>query len=301
MGPIMTSFKDRIAQLQDRVEARLEACLPGPEEEPPRLHQAMRYAVLDGGKRFRPLLVYAAGEALGVSPDVLDAPAIAVELVHCFSLVHDDLPAMDDDDLRRGRATVHVAFDEATAILAGDALHVLAFEALVANPQLADEPEARLDMVRVLARACGSRGMTGGQAMDLAAEGQQLTEAQLETLHSRKTGDLIRASILLACAARPGLDAQRQTALERFGRRLGLAFQVTDDLLDIEGSTERLGKPQGADQALDKATYPRLLGMDGAKRKAAALYDEALEYLAPLGGAADPLRAMLDLAVHRDH
>ena len=295
------SFRTQIPELVKRVEQQLERWLPDPSIEPSILHEAMRYSVLGGGKRIRPMLVYATGQSLDIDLDCLDGPAVAIELVHCYSLVHDDLPAMDDDDLRRGRPTTHRQYDESTAILVGDALQMMAFEVLTSDPAMISNSAAQLDIVNILAYACGSRGMTGGQAIDLASEGQTLTEAQLETLHSYKTGYLILASILMACASKPELADETRQRLDRFGRSIGLAFQIRDDLLDVEGSTEKIGKIQGADEALKKATYPALLGIERAKERVQELYNEAMECLSPLGDAAEPLRTLTDMIVNRDH
>jgi farnesyl diphosphate synthase len=276
------------ARCRARCESTLEAVLPAAEIEPARLHQAMRYAALGPGKRIRPLLCYGAGEALGVSPALLDRPAAAVELIHAYSLVHDDLPAMDDDDLRRGRPTCHRAFDEATAILAGDALQSLAFQTLAEASDL--PPATRVAMVENLARASGSRGMAGGQAFDLAAEGQHLDRALLEHIHIHKTGALIRAAVRMAILADGPVDAERAERLDRYAKCLGLAFQIQDDILDVEGDSATLGKTAGRDQVLDKATYPSIVGLAEAKELAATLIGDALSALAVFNERADPLR-----------
>ncbi len=273
-----------------RADEALEQWLPGEELNPSRLHAAMRYAVLDGGKRVRPLLVYAAGQACGVPETHLDAPAVAVELIHAYSLVHDDLPAMDDDDLRRGKPTVHRAFDEATAILTGDALQSLAFHVLARGLDAAIPPGQRLAMLDELAMASGSRGMAGGQAMDLAATGRTPNIAELEDLHIHKTGALIRASVRLGALCRPEVDEQTLQRLDHFAKCIGLAFQIRDDILDVEGDAESLGKQPGVDQALGKATYPSLLGLEEARAEADHLYRDALASLEPLGDAANMLR-----------
>jgi len=280
-----------------RTEATLERLLPDPAIEPSRLHAAMRHATLGGGKRMRPLLVYAAGTALGAGEALLDAPAAAVELVHAYSLVHDDLPAMDDDDLRRGRPTVHVAFDEATAILAGDALQTLAFSALAA----ADAPaQLRIDWVRTLAGASGVTGMCGGQALDIDATGQSQALPQLERMHALKTGALIHAAMRMGALAADA-DAGTLAQLDRFAAALGLAFQVRDDLLDIEASSEQLGKTAGKDAAQAKSTYPALLGMEGARAKLEDLAAAMRDALAPFGDRAAALAALGELAVRRSH
>jgi farnesyl diphosphate synthase len=246
------------------------------------------------------VLVYATGQALGVSPGELDGPACAVELIHAYSLIHDDLPAMDDDDLRRGKPTCHRAFDEATAILAGDALQALAFYILAHDPAMPDNPTARLAMIEHLALASGSRGMAGGQAIDLASEGQQLDLAELENMHIHKTGALIRASVRLgALSATPG--AEQLDALDHYAKCIGLAFQIRDDILDIEGDTETLGKQQGADIARNKSTYPALLGLDEARQHARELHEEAVGRLALFGDEADPLRWLSAYIVERGH
>ncbi|AGA90554.1 geranylgeranyl pyrophosphate synthase [Thioflavicoccus mobilis 8321] len=288
------------AQCQARVEAALDRCLPKAEIQPGQLHAAMRYAALGGGKRIRPILAYAAAQAIGLAPERVNAPACAVELIHAYSLIHDDLPAMDDDDLRRGRLTCHKAFDEATAILAGDALQTLAFQTLTTAEGLSIE--ARLAMVDTLARAAGSRGMVGGQAMDLAAEGQTLDRVSLESIHIHKTGALIRAAVQMATQALPGLDPEIAQRLDHYAKCLGLAFQIRDDILDVEGETAVIGKTQGKDQTQAKATYPALLGLAGAKEAAATLIDDAHESLAALDPQATaPLRWLADYMVQRDH
>jgi farnesyl diphosphate synthase len=273
-----------------RVGQALDSWLPDDRLPPTRLHEAMRYALLGAGKRVRPVLVYAGGAALGIRPERLDGPACAVEMIHAYSLVHDDLPAMDDDDLRRGRPTCHKAFDEATAILVGDALQSLAFQVLAKDEGMEVGAEARLQMIELLARAAGSRGMAGGQALDLDAEGRELNIVELENIHIHKTGALIRASVGMATLAQAGADRDQVRHLDRYAKCIGLAFQVQDDILDVTGDTATLGKTQGKDQRQDKATYPALLGLSGAREKAQALCDEALAALDGLGAGADPLR-----------
>ncbi|WP_295405103.1 (2E,6E)-farnesyl diphosphate synthase [uncultured Thiocystis sp.] len=273
---------------QARLETALDELLPRASVPPLRLHEAMRYSVLGGGKRIRPLLTYATGEALGIEPARLDRPACAVEFIHAYSLIHDDLPAMDDDDLRRGRPTCHRAFDDATAILAGDALQTLAFQALAEATGL--DAQIRIAMVEQLARASGSRGMVGGQALDLEAEGKALDVAMLEHIHIHKTGALIRASVQMGILAHGSLDADRAERLDRYAKCLGLAFQIQDDVLDVEGDTALIGKTAGRDQALDKATYPALVGLAEAKEMAADLIGEALTAIEILPDGADPMR-----------
>jgi geranylgeranyl pyrophosphate synthase len=247
---------DRLAACGARVEACLERWLPRADKTPGRLHEAMRYAVLGGGKRVRPVLVYFTGAALGVPESRLDGPAAAVELIHAYSLVHDDLPAMDDDDLRRGRATCHRAFDEATAILAGDALQVLAFEILAADPSMVPDPAHRLDIIRLLARASGTAGMAGGQAVDLEAAGRVLPLEALEQMHRLKTGALIHASVMMAAASADELLPNLEDALDAYGAAIGLAFQIQDDILDVEGDTGVLGKRAQADAVRCQARLP---------------------------------------------
>ena len=292
-------FKAWRAASQTRAENALNQWLPAAHILPARLHNAMRYAVLGGGKRVRPLLVYAAGSALGVEMAALDGPACAVELIHAYSLVHDDLPAMDDDDLRRGKPTFHKAFDDATAILAGDALQTLAFYILAHDPAMRAGASARLQMVEALALASGSRGMVGGQAIDLAAVGRTLNLPELEDMHIHKTGALIRASVALGALSNQQLDHDIFHRLDHYSRCIGLAFQIRDDILDIESDTVTLGKTQGADIARNKPTYPSLLGMAEAKQRARNLYQEALECLAPLDARADPLREIAAYIVQR--
>jgi farnesyl diphosphate synthase len=250
----------------------------------------MRYASLTGGKRVRPSLVYAAGRAIGTDPARLDGPACAVEFIHAYSLVHDDLPAMDDDALRRGQPTCHKAFDEATAILAGDALQTLAFQVLAADEDMQAEPGTRIEMLETLARATGSRGMAGGQALDLACAGVDLDLAQLENIHIHKTGALIRASVRLATLSAQAPEPVAASRLDRYAKCLGLAFQIRDDILDVEGDTAVLGKTSGKDAVQNKATYPALLGLSEAQEKADSLIQEALDSLEPLDERADPLR-----------
>ena len=285
-----------LARWLQRVEARLEAALPDASRAPQALHAAMRYAVLGGGKRLRPLLVYAAGAATGADEARLDAPAAAVELIHAFSLVHDDLPAMDDDDLRRGRPTVYVAFDEVIVILVGDALQSLAFSVLAGAPV---DASLRVAWLASLADATGAAGMCGGQALDMAGTGQRLAPTELEQLHALKTGALIRACVRMGAQA-GSADAATLATLGDYASALGLAFQIRDDLLDIEGDSAQLGKTAGKDQAQDKSTYPSLLGMDGDRaelaRQARRMHD-ALAHL-PHAGA---LRRLGLFAAERTH
>ena len=284
------SLKALLNDYRKRVDGALLRWLPAEQTPPEKLHAAMRYAVLGGGKRVRPVLVYATGAALGVGLERLDAPACAVEMIHAYSLVHDDLPAMDDDELRRGRPTCHIAFDEATAILAGDGLLTLAFEVLASDEAMMASAGQRMKMVQELAVASGNRGMVGGQAIDIAAEGTRLTLEQLQEMHAHKTGALIRAAVRLGALASENLSPQQAASLDSYAEAIGLAFQIRDDILDVEADTETLGKPQGSDEARNKPTYTSLLGLDGAKEKAQGLHQIALQSLDEFGEAANPLR-----------
>jgi farnesyl diphosphate synthase len=295
------SFGQRLQECSARVERCLQAWLPDPRAEPRRLHEAMRYAVLGSGKRVRPALVYFTGEAVGAPPERLDGPAAAVELIHAYSLVHDDLPAMDDDDLRRGRPTCHRAYDEGTAILVGDALQVLAFEILASDPAMVLDPARRLEIIRLLAGASGTAGMAGGQAIDLAAAGSQMSLDELERMHRLKTGALIRASVRMAAASADALGPGVDRALDDFGAAIGLGFQIQDDILDVEGETDVLGKRTHADAARAKPTYPSLCSMEAAKRRLGALHDEAVAALAPLGATAEGLRWLSGWLTARRH
>lgn len=290
----------RIARYQRRTEDVLDRALALQDPGTPRLREAMRYSALGGGKRLRPILVYSTGEALGGSLTSLDVPAAAVELIHVYSLVHDDLPAMDDDELRRGRPTCHRAFDEPTAILAGDALQALAFEVLATHAGGPPDAPSRLAMIRVLSAAIGTSGMAGGQAIDLAAVGRKLELAELENMHRRKTGALIQASVLLGAIAAGVAQGERYDALGRFGAAIGLAFQIQDDILDVEGATETLGKTARADIAKSKPTYPSTMGLDAARQAAVALRDQAVASLSPLGSDAEPLIALAHFVVSRE-
>src|SRR5690242_18930401 len=293
-------FRDRVPEYSARIERVLDRWLPPAEKIPQRLHSAMRYAVLGGGKRLRPLLIYATGETLGLPPERLDGPAAAVELIHAYSLIHDDLPAMDDDVLRRGRPTCHIAYDEATAILAGDALQVLAFQILAEDPGMEVTPAVRVEMLKSVSIASGSAGMAGGQALDLAAAGRKLDLAELELMHIHKTGALIRTSVMLAAQCTAGLDAGKLAALDRYVKCVGLAFQIQDDILDVEGETATLGKKAGADSARNKPTYPSILGLTESKQRAAELRDQAVTALAPLGESAAPLKWLAEYIVSRE-
>jgi farnesyl diphosphate synthase len=285
-------------QVAGRVEGSLARFLPAREIAPARLHDAMRYSTLGGGKRVRSMLVFAAGELAGAPEERLDIAASAVELIHAYSLIHDDLPCMDDDVLRRGKPTCHVEFDEATALLAGDALQSLAFQ-LLAQERLAEDAQTQLAMVQLFASACGSRGMAGGQAIDLEAVGRTLTLPELEYMHILKTGALIRASVLLGGHCGGGLSGTELDRLDRYGKCVGLAFQVVDDVLDEEGDAATLGKTVGKDRAAGKPTYTTLLGLPQAKQLADDLLAQALEVLEPFGERAARLRGLAEFIVRR--
>jgi farnesyl diphosphate synthase len=293
----MMDFPTWMSAVQDRTEAMLSRVLPSTEKAPSRLHEAMRYSVLKGGKRVRPLLCHATGALFGAAPEILDAPAAAVELIHAYSLVHDDLPAMDNDVLRRGKPTCHVEFDEATALLVGDALQALAFE-LIATPQATLPPIWQLEMVRVLGEASGSRGMAGGQAFDLQSVGRQLDVPELEFMHIHKTGALIRAAVLLGAHV-GGASVEQLALLSRHAHRVGLLFQVVDDILDASTDTATLGKTAGKDAASNKPTYVTLLGIGAANELAEQLRTEAHLALVPFGASANRLTELTDFIVDR--
>ncbi len=291
LGPALQSLIARAEQALDRN-------LPPADQSPAELHRAMRYAVLGGGKRLRPLLVYAAAQALGEEGTSLDAAACAVELIHAYSLVHDDLPAMDDDALRRGRPTCHIVFGEAMAILAGDALQALAFEILADDRMRQTDAATGMAMLRTLGQACGAEGMAGGQALDLAAVGRALTLDELEHMHACKTGALIRASVRLG-ALGAGSNGDILQALDRYAHAVGLAFQVRDDILDVEGESAVIGKTAGKDAAADKPTFPSIIGLDASRARLAELTDNALAAIAPLGERGVLLRELAQYSAHR--
>jgi farnesyl diphosphate synthase len=294
------AFAQRLDRYRRRVDAKLADALAGDGSIPDRLLDAMRYSVLGGGKRVRPLLVYASGELVGAADAALDTIAAAVELIHAYSLVHDDLPAMDDDDLRRGRPTTHRQFDEATAILAGDALLTLAFELLARDESLADEARAQLRIVNWLARAAGASGMVGGQMLDLEAEGRRLDERGLERIHRRKTGALIRAAIMMPSELGTLADELR-AKLDTFASEIGLVFQIRDDLLEVEQDTATLGKSAGSDAGNEKATYPSTLGIEGARRRAAETHERAMTALRGLGERAEGLQWLSEFILNRSY
>ena len=291
-------FQSWMTAVQQRTERALENLLPGTDIAPQRLHRAMRYATLGGGKRIRPLLCHAAGELAGADPARLDIAGCAVEMIHAYSLVHDDLPCMDDDDLRRGKPTCHVEYDEATALLVGDALQSQAF-LLLSDHELADDPRRQLGMLRLLAQAAGSRGMAGGQMIDIQGTGQQLTRAELEFMHVHKTGALIRAAILLGAQCGTPLPEDEMARLDHFAKRVGLLFQVVDDILDTEASTATLGKTAGKDAAQGKATYVSAMGLAEAREMANALRSEAREAIEAFGERGRRLHELAHFIVTR--
>jgi geranylgeranyl diphosphate synthase type II len=292
------SFANRLDQYRSRVDAKLEQVLGGREDSPKRLREAMAYSVLGGGKRIRPLLAYASAEVFDLDQRLIDPIAAAVEIVHAYSLVHDDLPSMDDDDLRRGRATTHREFDEATAILAGDALQALAFQILTGDSDLSRNPETQVKITAELAAAIGPSGMAGGQAMDIAAEGNLIDENTLEEIHRRKTGELIRAAIMMPCVL-ANASAEETKRLNLFGNDIGLVFQIRDDLLEVEQDTATLGKSAASDIQNQKATYPSLLGVSGAEARANDLYARAMSNLDDLGSRSGGLRWVSDYIIRR--
>ena len=292
-------FQSRLVEYQKRVNSALDKYLPADDPPEHNLAAAIRYAVIGGGKRIRPAMVYAAGEAMGVSTNLLDIPACAIEMIHAYSLIHDDLPAMDDDDLRRGKPTCHKAFDEATAILAGDALQALAYEILAKDDHKELTPEHRINMLSLLTEASGAHGMAGGQAVDLASVGKLLTLEQLENMHQLKTGALIRASILLGGMCKQDISKDEIDLLSDYSLCIGLSFQIQDDILDIVGDTETLGKPQGSDAAQEKPTFPAIIGLDKSKQLALEQHQKALEILQPLDKKADSLRELSAYIVER--
>jgi geranylgeranyl diphosphate synthase type II len=288
----LAAFGQQLVQWQTRMEQALANRLPRADQVPTRLHEAMRYSVLGGGKRIRPALVFATGRTLGLTEDQVEAAACAIELVHVYSLVHDDLPAMDDDDLRRGRPTCHKAYDEATAVLVGDALQPLAFQLLARDPKLPADPAVRLKLIELLAEASGTFGMAGGQAIDLSVQGHAIGIAEVEQMHARKTGALIRVSVMMAAACVPALSAALSEHLARFATAVGLAFQIQDDLLDVLGDASKLGKATGADSARAKPTYPAVIGVAASQQRMHQLHAEAQAALAPFGTHAEPLRLL---------
>jgi farnesyl diphosphate synthase len=293
------NFAAQAEAWRERMESALEARLPPADAVPTRLHEAMRYSVLGGGKRVRPMLLFATARTLGLAEDEVEAAACALELVHVYSLVHDDLPAMDDDDLRRGRPTCHKAYDEATAVLVGDALQPLAFQLLARDPALPASPAIRLRLVELLADSIGTFGMAGGQAIDLDAQGRQLNIEQVEQMHDRKTGALIRVSVMMGAACVPSLDRALHDALAGFAAPIGLAFQIQDDLLDVLSDTATLGKATGADRERGKPTHPAVIGVEASQERVRLLNNQALDALKPFGHRADPLRQLADWLLSR--
>ena len=296
----MTDFQDWARLVAATMEQTLSSLLPTSGSNPQRLHDAMRYATLGGGKRVRPMLTFAAGLVADADIDRIKVASAAVEMIHAYSLIHDDLPCMDDDVLRRGRPTCHIEFDEATALLAGDALQALAFE-LVSTHKLSDSAAAQLKMIQIFTRACGSHGMAGGQAIDLGNVGIAITLPELEFMHMQKTGALIRAAVLLGAQCGQPLNEQAMQHLDRYAKCIGLAFQVVDDVLDCESNTEKLGKTVGKDQDANKPTYVSLMGLAPAKQFADDLLNDALDSLKSFDAKADRLRQLAEFIVRREH
>jgi farnesyl diphosphate synthase len=298
--PDCSDFYSLLKHYQQRVDHALNLFLPDTPTHQHNLTEAMRYSVIGGGgKRIRPAMVYAAGAATGADQSILDTPACAVEMIHAYSLIHDDLPAMDDDDLRRGQATCHKAFDEATAILAGDALQAHAFEILAARDLPIDEGR-RLQMILILATSSGSEGMAGGPAIDLAAVGHTLTLAELEDMHRLKTGALIKASILLGAMCSPAVTEDELALLGCYADCIGLSFQIQDDILDVIGDTETLGKQCGSDEKMQKPTYPSILGLEASRKLALEQHEQALDYLKHMDASANTLRQLSAYIVERE-
>jgi farnesyl diphosphate synthase len=296
---VTQDFGAQLEAWRERMEVALAARLPPATAVPARLHEAMRYSVLGGGKRIRPALLFATARTLGLAEDEVEAAACAIELIHVYSLVHDDLPAMDDDDLRRGRPTCHKAFDEATAILVGDALQPLAFQLLARDSKLPASPAIRLALVDMLSEVSGTFGMAGGQAIDLAVQGQKVDIVQIEDMHARKTGAVIRASVLMAAKCVPNLDPRAYAALDEFATAIGLAFQIQDDLLDVLGDVSTLGKATGADQERDKPTHPAIIGIAASQERVNLLHGQALEALEIFEERATPLRSLANWLLSR--
>ena len=295
------AFESLHAEYQQRVDNALDYWLPSDSVNPVELHKAMRYSVMAPGKRVRPALIYATASVLGLDLDRVDGAAAAVEIMHAYSLIHDDLPAMDDDDLRRGRPTCHKQFNEATAILAGDALQALAFYILSHDPKMTDDHKSRLQMIEKLSLFTGSRGMAGGQAIDLASVGKPLNIAELETMHIHKTGALIRTCVQLAALSTEQLDKDKFKALDSYAKCIGLSFQVQDDILDVVGDTQTLGKPQGSDYERNKPTFPSIIGLDASREKALNLHHKAIEALSIFGEEAEILRYISAWFVERNN
>jgi geranylgeranyl diphosphate synthase type II len=295
------AFGAQLESWRVRMEHALAARLPQPNVLPARLHEAMRYSVLGGGKRIRPALLFATARAIGLTEDDVEAAACAIELIHVYSLVHDDLPAMDNDDLRRGRPTCHKAYDEATALLVGDALQPLAFELLATDPKLPASPAVRLRLIDMLAQAIGTFGMAGGQAIDLAVQGMRLDIGQVEDMHARKTGAVIRASVLMAAECAPPLDPALYAALTSFATAVGLAFQIQDDLLDVTGDVSTLGKATGADSERAKPTHPAVIGIPASQQRVRHLHSQAIHALAPFGERAQSLRSLAHWLLSRQY
>lgn len=298
---MLIDLADLQLHTQQHINQLLGQCVDHLDDNAPRLKSAMRYALLAGGKRLRPFLLYSTGKMLGVAQQDLDVAAVALECIHAYSLVHDDLPAMDDDHMRRGQATCHIAYDEATAILAGDALQTLAIEQLAHAPMSAHGDSKRLALIKALSTASGYTGMCGGQAMDLAATGTVISQQQLELLHNKKTGALISCAVNMACLLAQDLPQQDAKQLFMYSQLIGLAFQVQDDILDVVGDSQTLGKPQGSDQQQDKSTFPAMLGLQGAQDYLQDLQQQALQALHTLPYNSATLDAFTHYIGQRNH
>jgi len=294
-------LSQRIESYNTRIDHLLDKWLPPASMSPKSLHEAMRYSAMANGKRVRPALVYATAETLNIPLELVDGPAVAIELIHAYSLIHDDLPAMDDDDLRRGRPTCHKQFDEATAILAGDAIQALSFYILSHDSNMTQDATKRLKMIETLALFSGSRGMAGGQAFDLASVGKTLNIAELENMHIHKTGALIRTCVHMAAYSSDAVTEDTFKSLDKYAKAIGLSFQVQDDILDVIGDTETLGKPQGSDSAQNKPTFPSIIGLKESQEKALDLHQHAIESLSHFGDEADILRDISSWFVEREH
>lgn len=292
------TFTDALRHTQERITRLFKQYLPDVDTHPQSLYQAIHYSVLNGGKRLRPFLLYSTGKILNITPQALDHTAMAIELIHCYSLIHDDLPCMDNDTLRRGKPTCHIAFSEATALLAGDALQTLAFELLIQNPYLSNTQ--KIHQLAILSKASGAAGMVGGQAIDLSVTGKQMTLTELEQMHRAKTGALIRAAVNLACITQYAQDSTPYQALDQYAALIGLAFQIQDDILDIEGDTAILGKPQGSDNQLHKPTWPALAGMRQAKKMARRFIEQAIEQLQCFSTDTSELKQLALYIIHRN-
>ena len=299
--PILTNLNTIRPALIQRLNKQFELWLPAKTQEPQTLHKAMRYSTLNGGKRIRPMLIYATAIANDIPLSIVDGIACSVELLHVYSLIHDDLPCMDDDDLRRGKPTCHITFNEATATLAGDALQALSFRILSVDPTMTDDPLIRLGVIDLLSSAVGSTGMAGGQAIDLDSVGSNLNVKQLETMHNLKTGALINACVMMVVLHATQLSTEQVKSYDTYSRCIGLCFQIMDDILDVTTDTKTLGKPSGSDAEKNKPTFPELIGLDASHKQANALHTQAIESLTHMGKSANLLREIANFIIQRKH